>query len=128
MFDPEPFIEKPKEKKENISAKEALSSYERQKRRMSHKKDPETSKQAAASALMKAESQKALVYQALAAVYPDGYTDEQLGQVIGTKDRASGNIAGKRRFDLKDEGLVEDSGQRRQTSTRSMATVWRIVK
>ena len=52
-----------------------------------------------------------------------GLTDFELGDAMGRQQTS----AGKRRGELRDDGLIEDSGMRRAAPSGSAAIVWRIT-
>ena len=84
--------------------------------------DPHTSHEAAArSPKLRARDRK----MCLEAHYrhPAGLTDFELGDVVGRQQTS----AGKRRCELRDMGLIEDSGMRRSAPSGSSAIVWRIT-
>ncbi len=81
------------------------------------KSDPETSHQAAEP---DREIDRARALKALRAA-PDGLTDFELGERINRQQTS----AGKRRGELRDQGLVEDSGLRRAAPSGASAIVWR---
>jgi transcription initiation factor IIE alpha subunit len=85
--------------------------------------DRETSIEAAKKVSTRAGSGRALALEALRK-HPDGLTDEELASI--TKQYQ--NSIGKRRTELTQAGLIEDSGLRRLSSRGSMMIVWRIKK
>lgn len=54
--------------------------------------------------------------------HPDGLTDHELAALM---DRVQPS-AGKRRGELRDAGLIVDSGERRRTPQGSTAIVWKL--
>lgn len=82
--------------------------------------DPETSQIAAAP---NRSRDRDLVYAALRIAADRGLTDFELGACIGRQQTS----AGKRRGELRDAGLVRDSGQRRPAPSGSPAIVWIAV-
>lgn len=92
-------------------------------RPVARRTDPETSHQAAAIAELKAVGNRALALSTLRA-HPAGLTDFELAELTGLQQ----NSVGKRRGELRDAGLVEDSGERRPSTTGSPAIVWRAVR
>lgn len=79
--------------------------------------DPSTSHEAAA----KLRNRK--VYEdVLAALRERPSTDFEIAARLGGQQTS----LGKRRGELRDAGLVEDSGKRRQSPSGSMAIVWQI--
>jgi DNA-binding transcriptional ArsR family regulator len=85
--------------------------------------DPGTSWAAAHDATPKAPTHRARVLQALRSI-PGGLTDYELAELVGLQQ----NSAGKRRGELRDAGLVEDSGRRRPAPSGSKAIVWKVVE
>jgi CRP-like cAMP-binding protein len=85
--------------------------------------DPGTSWAAAHDATPKAVTHRARVLAELRRVHPLGLTDYELAARLGLQQ----NSAGKRRGELRDRGLVEDSGERRPAPSGSKAIVWRLV-
>jgi hypothetical protein len=55
--------------------------------------------------------------------HPQGLTDFELAAIVGRQQTS----AGKRRGELRDMGLIEDSGFRRAAPSMSPAIVWRIT-
>jgi hypothetical protein len=82
--------------------------------------DPSTSHHAAQRTHGRGKSRRR-VYAALRE-NPAGLTDFELAKLTGLQQ----NSAGKRRGELRDEGKVEDSGERRPSPTGTRAIVWRI--
>jgi hypothetical protein len=82
--------------------------------------DPDTSHDAAA---LDRARDRDRAYAALARA-PEGLTDFELGAAIGRQQTS----AGKRRGELRDAGLVVDSGERRPAPSGSRAIVWRLVE
>lgn len=81
--------------------------------------DPDTSHQAADDARAGAENGRALALSTLIG-NPGGLTDHELAAITGLQH----NSIGKRRCDLRDLGLVVDSGLRRKAPSGSNAIVW----
>lgn len=79
----------------------------------------DTEAQAAAEAMVHASRTCALVLEALRRWGP--MTDEQLREVTGI------HSARRRRADLKNAGMVEDTGERRPTRQGKPSIVWRAV-
>ena len=52
---------------------------------------------------------------------PLGLTDEEIGEALGTVETRSNRPA---RLELRNEGYVRDTGNRRKTASGSMAIVW----
>jgi DNA-binding transcriptional ArsR family regulator len=87
---------------------------------MARRSDPVTSWDAAADASRKADTHRARVLATLRA-HRDGLTDFELADLLGLQQTS----AGKRRGELRDQGLVIDSGRRRPAPSGSLAIVWR---
>lgn len=88
--------------------------------RMARPTDPDTSWDAASDASIKADTHRARVLATLRS-HPDGLTDFELAECLGLQQTS----AGKRRGELRDKGLVEDTGLRRPAPSGSLAIVWR---
>lgn len=88
--------------------------------KMARRTDPDTSWGAASDVSSKVDTHRALVLKTLRS-YPHGLTDFELGDLLGLQQTS----AGKRRGELRDSGLVEDSGKRRPAPSGSLAIVWR---
>lgn len=86
--------------------------------------DPATSHQAAADNAVRSGSQRHRVLGFLEWRTSDGATDYEISEKLGLL-RSS---AAKRRGELTELGLVEDSGGERLTDAGSRAIVWRITK
>jgi transcription initiation factor IIE alpha subunit len=56
------------------------------------------------------------------ATFPSGLTDYELADLINRQQ----NSAGKRRQELRDNGLVEETTERRKGPSGSLCIVWRI--
>jgi hypothetical protein len=84
--------------------------------------DPDTSHAAARmyKRLRSADRQRALIIHSRR---PGGLTDFELGAAMMRQQTS----AGKRRGELRDMGLIEDSGLRRPAPSRASAIVWRIT-
>ncbi len=86
--------------------------------RLTRRDDHETSRLAAIAASRRSPSQRSLVWQTLL----------KLGQATDYQIATAANIlrtsAAKRRQELVDAGLVEDSGLRLPTDTGTLAIVW----
>jgi hypothetical protein len=82
--------------------------------------DPDTSHLAAAPDRAR-DHDRAYALLRMAA---DGLTDFELGNLMSRQQTS----AGKRRGELRDAGLVRDSGQRRRAPSGSMAIVWVAVR
>ena len=83
--------------------------------------DPETAHEAAAANQPERFTMRRDVLLMLQRKGPRGATDWEISEELGIL-RTS---AGKRRHELVALGLVENSGQRRETDTGSTAIVWR---
>ncbi len=83
--------------------------------------DPETSHEAAAQAPEQRARDRDRALAALVAS-ADGLTDFELGALLGRQQTS----AGKRRGELRDAGLVRDSGRRRLAPSGSRAIVWEV--
>lgn len=55
--------------------------------------------------------------------HPKGLTDFELADLLGRQQTS----AGKRRGELRDAGLVEDSGVRRPSPSGASAVVWKVT-
>ena len=64
------------------------------------------------------------VYLALKAAGWSGHTDDELSEVLDHRI----NSVNKRRQELRDWGLVVDSGRTRKTSSGSLAIVWVLAE
>ena len=82
--------------------------------------DPDTSFQAGANVNLKRGRKLAL--EALLKS-EDGLTDFELADITGFQQTS----IGKRRTELRDMGLVVDSGNRRRTPSGATAIVWRAL-
>jgi hypothetical protein len=87
--------------------------------RLARRNDPETSRLAATAASRRSPSQRSLVWHTLLRL--EQATDYQ----IATAANILRSSAAKRRQELVDAGLVEDSGLREPTDTGTLAIVWR---
>ncbi len=84
--------------------------------------DPDTSWEAAFAHLsVRSHDRRAALK--LHAIWNDGLTDFELGDLMGRQQTS----AGKRRGELRDMGLVSDSGRRRPAPSGSNAIVWVIT-
>lgn len=83
--------------------------------------DPSTSHEAARAHPEVRITDRDRALAALRAAGPNGLTDHELGEQIGRIQTS----AGKRRKELQDVGLVENSGMRRLSPSGSPAIVWR---
>jgi len=88
--------------------------------RMVRSSDPDTSELAARDTLRKAPTHRARALDALRKCH-GGLTDFELAAYLGLQQTS----AGKRRGELRDAGLVYDSGLRRPAPSGSLAIVWR---
>jgi hypothetical protein len=85
--------------------------------------DPDTSRKAANRHDVGRDTDRA---KALLCHYDkriDGLTDYELADLMGRQQ----NSAGKRRTELRDSGMVEDTGMRRPAPSGSPCIVWRIT-
>jgi hypothetical protein len=91
--------------------------------------DIDTSVQAAEAVKRKLSARMQLVHDVLVE-HPDGLTDEELTQIIIGRGHPAGGESSyrKRRTDLRNRGLVEDTGERRKNSRGAPVAIWRIVK
>lgn len=87
------------------------------------KADPETS-HAAASEHQETRARDRNTALTIHRAHPAGLTDFELADLMGRQQTS----AGKRRGELRDMGLIEDSGERRPSPSGSSAVVWRIVQ
>ena len=85
--------------------------------------DPSTSHAAARDAAVHAGTLRARCYRALEAAGMAGLTDAELSDRTGLQL----NSANKRRGELRDAGLVVDTGRRRPTPSGSSAIVWAVA-
>jgi hypothetical protein len=86
--------------------------------------DPTTSWQAAADANRGAATLRARCLSALREAGDLGLTDFDLADVVHSQQTS----AGKRRKELMDAGLVENSGRTRPAPSGSQAIVWRVTR
>jgi hypothetical protein len=84
--------------------------------------DPETCNEARKDALSNAARGRKIALDLLFA-HSDGLTDFELAELSGWQQTS----IGKRRGELRDLGLVEDSGFRRPSPSGSRAIVWKIT-
>ncbi len=85
-----------------------------------HQKHSDTSIAAAISQLNTASTKRARVYRLIKAAEAEGLTDDELDILTGWGD----NTIRPRRRELVLLKVIEDSGQRRITSTGSKAAAW----
>ena len=85
--------------------------------------DPVTSHQAAADAAWHVRADRRHVLE-IHADHPGGLTDFELAAIC---DRQQTSV-GKRRGELRDAGLIEQTEWRRAAPSGSMAIVWRITQ
>lgn len=90
-------------------------------RPMARVTDPETSHQAAASAASRKATDQALVLR-IHAAHPEGLTDFELADIA---DRIQASL-GVRRGELRNAGLIVNSGVKRPSPSGSPSIVWRI--
>jgi hypothetical protein len=88
-----------------------------------HVRHSDTSLEAAYRQLRTGESQRALVYQTIERSGESGLTDDDVERATGLRHQT----ASARRRELVQKGFVEDSGDRRKTSSGCRATVWVAV-
>lgn len=100
-----------------------LESYEIDPWPRARQSDPATSHQAARDATPNAGTHRARALAALRAAGPRGLTDFELADRLGLQQTS----AGKRRGELRDQGWVVDSGQKRPAPSGSSAIVWKAV-
>ena len=93
------------------------------KRGLSHRGDPETSRAAAVANEPRTGSQKRRVLIAFVASGERGLIAEELAAVTGMPSGASGNSAAKRLSDLKRDGWIVATDRRRLTSNNVYAVV-----
>jgi len=89
---------------------------------MARATDPDTSHEAARDAAPTAQTNRALALRILRD-YPGGLTDFELAEITGLQQTS----IGKRRGELRDAGLVYDTGRRRPSPSGSRAIVWAAV-
>jgi hypothetical protein len=85
--------------------------------------DPDTSHEAAVRNLSGRNTDRRRALAALVAVGDDGLTDFELAARLSRQQTS----AGKRRGELRDLGLVADTGRRRSAPSGSAAIVWAIT-
>lgn len=95
-----------------------LTDYLRHVRRT----DPDTSHHAARATRGNAPTNRAIALDTLRR-FPAGLTDFELAEITGLQQTS----IGKRRGELRDAGLVRDSGQRRPSPSGSPSIVWEAV-
>lgn len=88
------------------------------------KTDPDTSHEAARYAALNAATLRAMALRELVAAGDAGLTDFELA----ARCRSQQTSVGKRRGELRDSGLVEDSGERRPSPSGAAAIVWRATE
>jgi hypothetical protein len=86
-----------------------------------HRDGPDTEREAA-FAIVSTARQRLLVLRVLGA-FPDGLTDDEIAEQTGLYRYS----AAPRRYELRDRGLVVDSGDRRLTPHGRRAIVWQIT-
>jgi hypothetical protein len=92
--------------------------------RMSRTENPQTSHDAAAKALPKVGTHKAIVLQAFKDRGDFGFTDEELIEYCDLKNDA----ARKRRVDLYNDGLVIKTDMKRITTSKCEAHVFKLAE
>ena len=85
--------------------------------------DPATSHQASAYAALNAGTLRAVALRELVAAGSQGLTDFELADRLHSQQTS----AGKRRGELRDAGLVENSGMTRPAPSGAAAIVWRVT-
>jgi hypothetical protein len=75
---------------------------------------------AAAAVLPRTGTQRARVLEAIKGAGPAGMTDQEVAVRLAMAE----NSVRPRRLELADAGLIEDSGERRETSGGNPAIVW----
>ncbi len=82
--------------------------------------DPDTSKEAGRRVL----SRDRFLALQIHAENPGGLTDFELGDLMKRQQTS----AGKRRGELRDNGLIEDTGERRTAPSGARAIVWAVTQ
>jgi hypothetical protein len=93
-------------------------------RKMARATDPDTSHEAAQDAAGNSDKHRALALRLLEEAGPDGLTDFDLAAATGIQQTS----IGKRRGELRDAGLVINSGRKRPSPSGSAAIVWVAVE
>lgn len=90
---------------------------------------PDTARLAALDNYVRSGTQRRRVLLALESAGEPGATDFEVFALCNTGEGSCSrpHVAGTRRKELADRGLVEPTGDRRQTDTGSLATVWRLT-
>ena len=83
--------------------------------------DPQTSHAAAASMGVGAEQHRTRILSYLRLIAPSAATKDEIGAAIGLNDVRVARRCGE----LRDAGLIEDSGETRLTKSGRQATAWR---
>jgi hypothetical protein len=86
--------------------------------------DPDTSRAAATTHADTRRRDRDLCYAVLQRAGFNGLTDFELAAKVGRQQTS----AGKRRGELRDQGLVRDSGRRRKAPSGSLAIVWVVTR
>lgn len=89
--------------------------------------DPQTSKDAAVSMLPAAKRECALVLETVRARNGQATAWEVRCDLATRGYERDQNCIARRLTDLRDEGLIEDSGQRRTGRSNRLQIVWRIA-
>lgn len=82
------------------------------------KSDPDTSQSMAS--VDRSKDREAVL--AVHREHPKGLTDFELAEIMGRQQTS----VGKRRCELRDQGLIENSGLKRPSPSGSNAIVWRL--
>jgi DNA-binding transcriptional ArsR family regulator len=90
--------------------------------RMARSSDPVTSHEAAADAKVNARTHRASALRLLRE-HPAGLTDFELADLTGLQQTS----IGKRRGELRDAGLVINSGRKRPAPSGSLSIVWQAL-
>jgi hypothetical protein len=85
--------------------------------------DPDTSHQAASENGKRAANDRRAVLEFHRA-HPEGTTDFEMSALLARQQTS----LGKRRGELRDLGLIEDTGLRRPAPSGALAAVWRITE
>ena len=84
--------------------------------------DPDTSHRAARTTRPNAGTNRAVALDVLQR-WPAGLTDFELAEITGLQQTS----IGKRRGELRDAGLVRDTGRRRPSPSGSPSIVWEAI-
>lgn len=94
--------------------------------RLSHNKDPYTSREAALKSLRNAKGMNLAILDELGKVYPEGLTDEKLAARLHVDSTVSGNNVAKRRSALTQKGLVVACRDKELNEAGNKVTVWKL--